>query len=174
MRLVDQQYLVCDTCQMYQWMGIPCRHIIHIIDNIDFDAKYIPIQYHRKYLIYADQSKHSQISENIKLARKVQYPGPPLPTELVDEKKEYPYNWRGPSHPMEWYTEVLNSNIPLLSNYDMKDIKHLFTATTNGIIASNGREIMSLNQESHDDKDGNNDNDDFLQICSMVKHQMYH
>ena len=99
-RLVDQQYLLCDTCQMYQWMGIPCRHIIHIIDNIDFDAKYIPIQYHRKYLIYADQSKCSQISENIKLAKKVQYPGPPLSTELVDERKEYPYNWRGPSHPV--------------------------------------------------------------------------
>ena len=79
-RLVDQKYLVCDTCQRYQWIGVPCRHIIHIIDNIDFNAKYIPIQYHRKYYIYADHSKYPQISKHIKLARKVQYPGPLLST----------------------------------------------------------------------------------------------
>ena len=60
---------------------------------------------------------------------------------------------------MEWYTEVLNSNISQLSNYDMNNIKKLFTPTTNGIVASNGREIMSLSQESHDYEDSNNDND---------------
>ena len=44
----------------------------------------------------------------------------------------------------------------------MNDVKKLFTPTTNGIIASNGREIMSLSQESHDNEDSNNDNDGFF------------
>ena len=44
----------------------------------------------------------------------------------------------------------------------MNEIKHLFTPTTNAIIVSSGREIMSLSQESHDNEDSNNDNDEFF------------
>jgi hypothetical protein len=162
-KLMESKYLVCETCQMYAWMGIPCRHVIHILNSIDFDAKYIPIQYHRNYVVYGDNPKHSLISGKINIVGKLKFPGPRLCDEKINDGKECPYHWLGPKKEIEWYNELIYSNIPVVSNYDMQQLKKLFIKTETGLLSSRGNTFFSLSQETHGvnctDDDDNNDDD---------------
>ena len=83
--------------------------------------------------------------------------------EKINDGKECPYHWLGPKKEIEWYNELVYSNIPVASNYDMQQLKKLFIKTETGLLSSRGNTFFSLSQESHGvnctDDDDNNDDD---------------
>eukprot|EP00957_Ditylum_brightwellii_P045884 3480342-Ditylum_brightwellii.AAC.1 len=83
------KYFVGETCHQYKWILIPCRHIIHVLNSLEIDAKYIPIIYHKEYYVYGKNKDYTENFNKIGTVLDVKYPGPKLSSGKISMTSTY-------------------------------------------------------------------------------------